>query len=131
MGAADIHPADLTGLLSRFGIDLIAEKIESEGTVVDLLDYEVKFGQGYLFSPPRPVRADLLQAAAIVDIPAPAKTTSKAPAKPEERPAPPETEPAGSGAAPTLKVTDPRLTALQRPSAIARIARAVVARAGQ
>lgn len=57
----DIHPADLSDLLARFGIGLIAERIESEGTVIDLLDYEVKFGQGFLFSPPRPVRAEALQ----------------------------------------------------------------------
>ena len=56
--AADIHPADFSGLLARFGIDLIAEDIESEGTLVDLLDYDVKFGQGLLFSPPRPVRPE-------------------------------------------------------------------------
>ena len=59
--AADIHPADLSDLLGRFGIDLIAEKIESEAMVVDLLDYDVRFGQGFLFSPPRPVRAEALQ----------------------------------------------------------------------
>jgi len=59
--AADIHPADFSDLLGRFGIDLIAEKIESEGTVVDLLDFDVRFGQGFLFSPPRPVRAEVLQ----------------------------------------------------------------------
>ncbi len=62
--AADIHPGDLPDLLARFGIDLIAEKIESEGAVVDLLDYDVKFGQGFLFSPPRPVRTEALQGAA-------------------------------------------------------------------
>jgi cyclic-di-GMP phosphodiesterase TipF (flagellum assembly factor) len=59
--ASDIHPADLSDLLGRFGIDLIAEKIEGEGAVVDLLDYDVRFGQGFLFSPPRPVRAEALQ----------------------------------------------------------------------
>jgi cyclic-di-GMP phosphodiesterase TipF (flagellum assembly factor) len=65
-GAAstDIHPADFSDLLGRFGIDLIAERIESESTVVDLLDYDVRFGQGFLFSPPRPVRAEALQGAA-------------------------------------------------------------------
>jgi cyclic-di-GMP phosphodiesterase, flagellum assembly factor TipF len=57
----DIHPADLSDLLGRFGIDLIAEKIESEAIVVDLLDCDVRFGQGFLFSPPRPVRAEALQ----------------------------------------------------------------------
>lgn len=59
--ASDIHPADLSDLLGRFGIDLVAEKIESEAVVVDLLDCEVRFGQGFLFSPPRPVRAEALQ----------------------------------------------------------------------
>ena len=62
--AADIRPGDLPDLLARFGIDLIAERIESEGVVVDLLDYDVKFGQGFLFSPPRPVRAEALQGVA-------------------------------------------------------------------
>jgi cyclic-di-GMP phosphodiesterase TipF (flagellum assembly factor) len=59
--STDIHPADFSDLLARYGIDLIAERIESESTVVDLLDYEVRFGQGFLFSPPRPVRAEALQ----------------------------------------------------------------------
>ena len=59
--ATDIHPADLSDLLGRHGIDLVAERIENETTVVDLLDYDVRFGQGFLFSPPRPVRAEALQ----------------------------------------------------------------------
>ncbi|MGB8275108.1 MAG: EAL domain-containing protein [Alphaproteobacteria bacterium] len=39
--------------LNRFGIDLIAEKIESEHTLVELLDFPIEFGQGYLFGEPR------------------------------------------------------------------------------
>ena len=61
VASTDIHPADFSDLLGRFGIDLIAVRIESETTVVDLLDYDVRFGQGFLFSPPRPVRAEALQ----------------------------------------------------------------------
>jgi cyclic-di-GMP phosphodiesterase, flagellum assembly factor TipF len=57
---SNIHPADFSDLLGRFGIDLIAERIENESTVVDLLDYDVRFGQGFLFSPPRPVRPEAL-----------------------------------------------------------------------
>jgi len=57
-----IHPADVADLLARFGIDLIAERIETESIVVDLLDYDVRYGQGLLFSAPRPVRAEILQA---------------------------------------------------------------------
>ena len=30
--------------------------------MIDLLDYEVRYGQGSLFSPPRPVRPEALQA---------------------------------------------------------------------
>jgi len=58
MSTADIHPSDLSDLLGRFGIDLIAEKIEGERAVVDLLDYDVRFGQGFLFAPPRPLRPE-------------------------------------------------------------------------
>ncbi|GIK81617.1 MAG: EAL domain-containing protein [Pseudorhodoplanes sp.] len=58
---ADIHAADLSDLLGRHGISLIAERIETEAVVVDLLDYDVRFGQGFLFSPPRPVRPEALQ----------------------------------------------------------------------
>jgi cyclic-di-GMP phosphodiesterase, flagellum assembly factor TipF len=60
---SDIHPEDLSGLLSRFGVELIAEGLESETVVVDLLDYDVKYGQGFLFSPPRAVRAEIMQTA--------------------------------------------------------------------
>jgi cyclic-di-GMP phosphodiesterase TipF (flagellum assembly factor) len=61
---SDIHAQDLADLLARSGIDLIGERIENESTVVDLLDYDVRFGQGFLFSPPRPVRAEALQGTA-------------------------------------------------------------------
>lgn len=56
--SVDIHAADLSNLLGRFGIDLVAERIEGERSVVDLLDYDVRFGQGFLFSPPRPLRPE-------------------------------------------------------------------------
>ncbi len=58
---SDIHPQDLADLLARSGIDLIAERVENESVVLELLDYDVRFGQGFLFSPPRPVRAEALR----------------------------------------------------------------------
>ncbi|WP_020177553.1 EAL domain-containing protein [Methylopila sp. M107] len=54
-GAA-IHPADLSGLLSRNGVELIATHVEDERTVPELLDMDVRFAQGALFGVPRPVR---------------------------------------------------------------------------
>ena len=76
-------PADLADLLARSGIDLIAERIESESMVVDLLDYDVRFGQGFLFSPPRPVRAEALQGAAKpADAPAKRRANWPPPARP-------------------------------------------------
>ncbi|RED37562.1 cyclic-di-GMP phosphodiesterase TipF (flagellum assembly factor) [Rhodopseudomonas thermotolerans] len=62
--SADIHPVDLSDLLGRFGIDLIAERIEGERAVVDLLDYDVRFGQGFLFAAPRPLRPETATTAA-------------------------------------------------------------------
>lgn len=72
---SDIHAEDLADLMARSGIDMIGERIEAESTVVDLLDYDVRFGQGFLFSAPRPVRAEALQGNAAAAAPAgPAKT---------------------------------------------------------
>jgi cyclic-di-GMP phosphodiesterase TipF (flagellum assembly factor) len=90
VGAAstDIHPADLSDLVGRFGIDLIADRIESENTVVDLLDYDVRFGQGFLFAPPRPVRAEALQAANGEADKAAGKSASAEPSKNAGAPAP-------------------------------------------
>ncbi len=67
---AQVHPADLVDLLGRYGIDLIAEKVETEATVADLLDYNLGFGQGTLFAPPRPIRSDIMKAE-IAEFPAP------------------------------------------------------------
>jgi len=60
--ATDIHAADLASYFSRFGIDLIADHIETEAQVVDVLDFAVKYGQGFLFSPPRPVKSEITAA---------------------------------------------------------------------
>ncbi len=99
---AKIHLADLSGYLTRFGIDLIAEKIESESNVIDLFDFDVKLGQGNLFSPPRPIRPESM-------------------AEPDEQaavaaatPAPPVPAPA-----PVIRTT------AERPSALSRIARVI------
>lgn len=76
---AQVHPADLVDLLGRYGIDLIAEKIETEATVVDLLDFDLGFGQGTLFAPPRPIRSDILKGEVAEFPPAEAKPAEATP----------------------------------------------------
>ena len=44
--------------LDRAGINLIVEKIEEEEQLIELLDYGIDFGQGYLFGTPRLSRED-------------------------------------------------------------------------
>jgi len=58
---SDIDPADLPDLMARYGIGLVAERIESEETVLELLEINVNFGQGFLFSAPRPLREEALR----------------------------------------------------------------------
>lgn len=58
---AAVAAEDFKKLLERHGLNLIAERVEDEKTVVQLLDYSVDFGQGYLFGEPRAVRDDSLK----------------------------------------------------------------------
>ncbi len=59
---AAVAAEDIKSLLQRHGLNLIAERVENEKTVVQLLDYGVDFAQGYLFGEPRPVREDSFRA---------------------------------------------------------------------
>lgn len=54
----DIAREDIKKMLDRDGLDLIVEKIEDERQVVELLDFEIDYGQGYLFGEPRLSRTD-------------------------------------------------------------------------
>ncbi len=55
-----IRPEDAAGVFARYGLDVIVEEIESEADVVEVLDLDVAYGQGYLFGAPRAVKEDLL-----------------------------------------------------------------------
>lgn len=57
---ARIHPADLKQLLMRYGLNLIADRVEYEREVLGVLDYHVDYGQGFLFGEPKPIR-DIIQ----------------------------------------------------------------------
>lgn len=60
---ARIHAADMRAYLDRYGLDLIVEKIEDERSLAELLEFDIRLGQGYLFSEPRPVRPEVYGAA--------------------------------------------------------------------
>jgi len=55
---ADIHPTDFTEALRRRKIELIVDHVEDERTLLELLDFDVELGQGYLFGHPRPSREE-------------------------------------------------------------------------
>jgi cyclic-di-GMP phosphodiesterase, flagellum assembly factor TipF len=123
--ATDIHPADFSDLLGRFGIDLIAENIDSEGMVVDLLDYDVRFGQGSLFSPPRPVRADALQ-----DLGEPtARREAPAPEAVSPQAGDVQPTPAAQASTEPAPPAEPRPQAQGRVSVLGQIARNMTRRA--
>ena len=43
---------DIKRVFDRHGMDLIVEKIETEPALIELLDFRIDFGQGYLFGEP-------------------------------------------------------------------------------
>lgn len=56
--ALGIRLEDFRELLGRSGIALVGEKIETERHVVDLLDFSIDYGQGFLFGEPKPLKDD-------------------------------------------------------------------------
>jgi cyclic-di-GMP phosphodiesterase TipF (flagellum assembly factor) len=72
----DIAPGDLAASLARAGIRLVAERVEREEDVPDLIDLDVPLAQGFAFAPPRAVRSDVVAA------PSPEPPPASAPAAP-------------------------------------------------
>jgi cyclic-di-GMP phosphodiesterase, flagellum assembly factor TipF len=56
----DLAAEDFTQLTRRYGVEVIAEKIEAERQVVDLLDLNLDYGQGHLFGEPRAIKEAVL-----------------------------------------------------------------------
>jgi cyclic-di-GMP phosphodiesterase TipF (flagellum assembly factor) len=55
---------DVSAIFSRYGVTLIAEKIEDEASVVEILEYDIPYGQGHVFGAPRPIKSSLMEATA-------------------------------------------------------------------
>jgi cyclic-di-GMP phosphodiesterase TipF (flagellum assembly factor) len=56
----DLQAADFSSLTRRYGVEVVAEKIEAERQVIDVLELDVAYGQGHLFGEPRAIREDVL-----------------------------------------------------------------------
>lgn len=58
--APELRSEDYANLLAKYGVELIAEKIEDETTIVEVLDLDVGLAQGHLFGSPKPIREGIL-----------------------------------------------------------------------
>ena len=56
----DLDAADFAPLTRRYGVEVIAEKVESERQVIDVLELDIAYGQGHLFGEPRAIREAVL-----------------------------------------------------------------------
>jgi cyclic-di-GMP phosphodiesterase TipF (flagellum assembly factor) len=58
--APDLAAEDYAALARRYGVEMIAEKIETERQVVEALELNVALGQGHLFGEPRAIKEAVL-----------------------------------------------------------------------
>ena len=56
----DLAAQDFSSLTRRYGVEIVAEKVESERQIVDILELDIAFGQGHLFGEPRAIRDSVL-----------------------------------------------------------------------
>jgi cyclic-di-GMP phosphodiesterase TipF (flagellum assembly factor) len=68
---ADIAVEDLAASLARDGVRLVAEGVDRESDVPDLIDLDLPLAQGTAFAPPRIVRPEVLSAPAEAPAPPP------------------------------------------------------------
>jgi cyclic-di-GMP phosphodiesterase TipF (flagellum assembly factor) len=56
----DLAAEDFAALTRRYGVEIIAEKVEAERQIVDILELDIAYGQGHLFGEPRPIKDAVL-----------------------------------------------------------------------
>jgi cyclic-di-GMP phosphodiesterase TipF (flagellum assembly factor) len=56
----DLQASDFAALTRRYGVEVIAEKVEAERQVIDILELDVGYAQGHLFGEPRAIRDQVL-----------------------------------------------------------------------
>lgn len=66
--AREFEAQDVASLFARYGVDLIADRVENERTVVEILELDLGFAQGNLFGEPKP-ESDFIADASESNIP--------------------------------------------------------------
>lgn len=56
----DLAAEDFSALTRRYGVEVIAEKVESERQIVDILELDIGYGQGHLFGEPKAIKEAVL-----------------------------------------------------------------------
>lgn len=56
----DLAAEDFAALTRRYGVEVIAEKVETERQVTEVLDLDIAYGQGHLFGEPRAIKDAVL-----------------------------------------------------------------------
>ncbi len=79
----DVAVGDLATVLTRAGIRLVAERVEREEDVPNLIDLDIPLAQGFVFAPPRAIRPEVLAPSATV-----AAVAEPQPASPPPEPVP-------------------------------------------
>ena len=56
-----LNGKEISTVFSRYGVTLIAEKLENEVSVIEVLEYEIRYGQGHIFGAARPIKTSLME----------------------------------------------------------------------
>lgn len=56
----EIAAADVPAVFLRFGIEMIAERIETEDIAAEIVDLDIPYAQGHLFGQPRAIKESLM-----------------------------------------------------------------------
>ncbi len=57
----EIAAVDVAAVFQRYGVDIIAERVEAESQVLEILDLDIPYAQGHLFGPPRAIKDSLME----------------------------------------------------------------------
>jgi cyclic-di-GMP phosphodiesterase TipF (flagellum assembly factor) len=105
----DFEIADLALVLSRAGIKLVADRVEAERVVPDLIEFDIPLAQGFVFGAPRAVRTDIFGSGKRIAVKATDAAAAKAkPQRTEQAPAA-QRAPAGQERSAQAEAAEPRL----------------------